>query len=256
MRTQMGISTEKSGLIPEFFLKKVIKLIKNIWINMTIIIAVFALFTGIVGAQDSIPNFPVGLQGSITIGDNPAPPGTVIVAQVGDTGAGTTVVQIEGVYGDNGNDRLGVSANDGDTVNFYVNGVLVPGATFVYHSSDATAGKIFRINLNAPASAVIPTGGGGSGGTPGPASTQSSAGVLSGGGSAMNNKGATAQIGTGTAGSGGSGSTGTNTPITSSAATSTAEFNMSAILGVFALLVVAVTVGLILRMRPKLKRDK
>jgi PGF-pre-PGF domain-containing protein len=138
-------------------------LIINKWIKAIMIFTVFALFAGIASAQDTTPPFPVSLQGTVTIGGNPAPPGTAITAKVGATLAGSTVVQTAGVYGETPKNLLPVSANDGDTVGIYVNNVQV--ATFTYHSSDV--GKIFQVALNAPApprGGGGPSGGGGGGG--------------------------------------------------------------------------------------------
>jgi hypothetical protein len=131
-------------------------LIKNTWVNVIMILTVFALFTSIVTAQDATPNPPVGLKGNVSIGGNPAPPGTAITAKAGGTLAGSTVVQTAGVYGETSNNLLPVSADDGALVDIYVNGVKVPGASIVYHLSDGQAGKIFQVDLNVPTFKVIP----------------------------------------------------------------------------------------------------
>ncbi len=125
-------------------------------LSKIIMIFAVAAFIGIAGAQNATPNLPVGLQGSVSIGGNPAPQGTAIYAKVGDTVVGQTEVQTAGVYGDTASDLLPVAPpKDGTTVDIYVNDVKV--TTFTYHESDAQAGKTFEVDLNAPASAATPT---------------------------------------------------------------------------------------------------
>lgn len=118
-------------------------------IKVIMIFAVAALI-GIAGAENAPPNFPVGLQGSVSIGGNPAPQGTAIYAKVGNTVVGVTEVQTAGVYGDKASNILPVAPpNDGTTVDLYVNDVKVT-PTFTYYLNDAKDGKIFRVDLNAP----------------------------------------------------------------------------------------------------------
>lgn len=115
---------------------------------MIFVVAAF-IGIGIAGAQNDPPNIlAVGLQGSVSIGGNPAPQGTAIYAKVGNTVVGVTEVQTAGVYGDTANNRLPVATNDGTAVDLYVKDVKV--TTFTYYQKDTS--KIFKVDLNAPSS--------------------------------------------------------------------------------------------------------
>ena len=114
---------------------------------MILIFGVIAFLTGIASAQ-APPNFPIGLKGSVSIGGNPAPPGTQIFAKVGDTIVGSTVVQSEGIYGDKPYNLLPVSAGDGAQVDIYVNDMII--TSFTYHLQDARAGITFQVDLIVP----------------------------------------------------------------------------------------------------------
>jgi hypothetical protein len=86
-----------------------------------IILAVgMILSCGIAGAasineaeSSSIPTFPCEYSGSVTIGDLPAPAGTIIRAFIGDEEAGRITVTNTGIYGGTGlfDDRLLVEGN-------------------------------------------------------------------------------------------------------------------------------------------------
>ncbi|MCL0099165.1 hypothetical protein M1O16_04975, partial [Dehalococcoidia bacterium] len=69
-------------------------------------------------AVPPMPPIPHTFSGTVTIGDQPAPVGTVVSAWVGEEEvASTTVFDADGSY------ELSVSASPGDTIDFYVAGV-------------------------------------------------------------------------------------------------------------------------------------
>lgn len=210
------------------------------------IFAVFALFTGLAGAQNAVPNFPVGLQGTVSINGNPAPPDTEIIAKVGDTVVGKTKVQSAGTYGDKPNNKLPVTADDGATVDIYVNGVKVN--TFTYRLTDA--GQTFQANLNAPASgAPLPTA------TAATAKSISGGGGDNGGGSGTGDKGTLTTTSTQPPAPSEESLQGTKeTQVNAPGVPPKSGFKFYAELGIFALAIVCVTLGLILRKRAKLKR--
>ncbi|GBD24460.1 hypothetical protein HRbin29_02138 [bacterium HR29] len=73
------------------------------------------VFGGSVASAQPVP--PAVFSGSVTIGGNPAPAGTVVVAYLGNTACGTTIVSTPGQY------VLQCAGGQvGDTVTFTVNG--------------------------------------------------------------------------------------------------------------------------------------
>lgn len=133
-------------------------------LTIIIICTAIAFSAGIAYAEEP-PSLPVMLYGNVKIDGNPAPAGTIITAKIGTDPAGATNVLTAGTYGDKANDRLPVSANDGDNVDFYINGIkATPSVTFVYNSNDA--GKLIRVDLVAISKTSGTTGpSGGSGGS-------------------------------------------------------------------------------------------
>jgi hypothetical protein len=95
-------------------------MIKNQNLNFTIIalILIFGILTatGTASASadsETLPAFPCEYSGSVTIGDLPAPSGTIIRAFIGDEEAGRITVTNTGIYGGTGlfDDRLLVEGN-------------------------------------------------------------------------------------------------------------------------------------------------
>ncbi|HVP95345.1 MAG TPA: hypothetical protein VMS89_09285 [Methanoregulaceae archaeon] len=98
---------------------------------MKTMILVILLITGLcVGTAVAIPVIPDEWYGSVFINGNPAPAGTVIVAQVNGDAAGQLTTTKEGLYGSQfGQDNLFATATEEDlnkgpvTVTFLVNGI-------------------------------------------------------------------------------------------------------------------------------------
>lgn len=77
------------------------------------------------GSAHAQPNPPAVYTGSVTINGNPAPPGTGIVAYIGNTVCGSTVVSTVGQYV-----LQCAGGNVGDPVTFTVNGLPAGSATW------------------------------------------------------------------------------------------------------------------------------
>jgi len=125
-------------------------------LTIIIICASIAFSAGNASAESPL-NFPVWLWGNVNIDGNPAPAGTIITTFAGNSPVGSIKFLTAGIYGEMANDRLPVSASDGAQVDFYVNGQkATPSTTFIYHLNDA--GKVIRVDLNAPSGTSGTTG--------------------------------------------------------------------------------------------------
>ena len=93
------------------------------------------------------PDFPMSLNGGVIINGADAPAGTIIEAKEGDKSLGTTTVQVDGVYGNSGNNKLPVSKPDGTSVDIYVKLPTMSSSVKVA-STTWDNDKVFDINAN------------------------------------------------------------------------------------------------------------
>ena len=140
------------------------------WALGVALLLLLALLVAPAHAQP-IPPLPHPFYGDLTIGGNPAPVGTIISAGVAGEECGSITTTEVGKYGspDPLEPKLIVQGDiqDGETIEFYVNGVKADQT----HPFDSGADPT-RLDLTAPAEALSPSpiqgggGGGGSGGVP------------------------------------------------------------------------------------------
>lgn len=112
---------------------------KKTFMSLQLLILLFALLIVPASADSAAPSLPLILDGDIEIADEPAPVGTQIIVKLNDVVVGSTVVTSEGVYGDNPQNKLYITALPGDYANlkFYVDGVE---STLVDQDALKTAG--------------------------------------------------------------------------------------------------------------------
>jgi len=103
------------------------------------------------------PALPHEFYGNVTIGDSPAPAGTVITAKIGDTAYGSVEVADAGRYGDPdwslGNRLLVTATSDlkGETIAFFVGGAAAE------QTAPFTPGAVIRLDLSVKAPVTAPT---------------------------------------------------------------------------------------------------
>jgi hypothetical protein len=150
------------------------------------------ILIGLVAVASAIPSIPAEFYGDLTIGNGPAPAGTVITARISGVECGSIVTTAAGTYGgpDRYDQRLAVvpdemllESSSNPQITFFVNNVqATPTATFI-------SGESHRLDISAPASAGLPVvtiptpavisgGGGGSSGGGGGGFSGSTSGVV------------------------------------------------------------------------------
>ncbi|MDD2260237.1 MAG: PKD domain-containing protein, partial [Acholeplasmataceae bacterium] len=108
-------------------------------------------------AGDAPPALPQEFYGNMTIGDSPAPAGTVITAMIGGTAYGSVEVADAGRYGDPdwslGNRLLVTATSDlkGETIAFFVDGAAAE------QTAPFTPGEVTRLDLSVKATVTVPT---------------------------------------------------------------------------------------------------
>lgn len=112
--------------------------LKRLNISIIALILIFGILTATASADsETLPILPCEYSGSVTIGDLPAPSGTIIRAFIGDEEAGRIIVTSAGSYGGAGlfDDRLLVEGN-GDAVSQEI--------TFKIWSNDVSETLIYQ----------------------------------------------------------------------------------------------------------------
>ena len=101
----------------------------NKWLFLAVVLALLAvmILPASLASAQSPPGLPAIFWGSITINGSNAPVGTQVTARINDVQQGSYTVSTAGSYGD----MLVQNGNDGDTVQFYINGS--PAQTAVFH---------------------------------------------------------------------------------------------------------------------------
>jgi len=101
------------------------------------------LLVALAGPASAVPLLPAEFWGTVSVGENPAPAGTVITARIDDRDCGSLTLETAGVYGGDAlfDERLIVAGEEGETITFIVNGVLAT-ETAVY-----TPGASTRLDL-------------------------------------------------------------------------------------------------------------
>ena len=99
------------------------------------------LLAALIGTASAVPLLPAEFWGSVMIGGNLAPAGTVITARIDDRDCGSLTLEKAGIYGGDGifDKRLLVSGEEGDAgeiITFTVNGK--PAGTAVYTPGTST----------------------------------------------------------------------------------------------------------------------
>ena len=92
--------------------------------KLSLVILATFLVAGIAAAQDQFPINPApGYYGSISVNGQPASPGTVITAKIGEAERGSITTSVSGFYGhDPGPSKLWVTGyqnEKGSTVTFF-----------------------------------------------------------------------------------------------------------------------------------------
>jgi len=132
------------------------------------LILLLVLVAGAAAAGEGAPTLPHGFSGGVTIGDSPAPVGTVLTATIGGTEYGSIRTTEAGKYGDLGRsvgDRLLVKATadqSGETITFYVDGVAAK-ETSVFAVGGGTVLDLSVPESGGSGNTDTPSGGGGSG---------------------------------------------------------------------------------------------
>lgn len=117
---------------------------KNKWLDIITILIVVSILVGIASAIETPPIIPTILSGSVKIGGQSAPVGTIISAKIDQTLLSTRNTQSIGSYGEKPETQLPIWAdNDGTPIDLYVNNVKVK--TIIYNSKDEN----LQINLDA-----------------------------------------------------------------------------------------------------------
>jgi len=98
-------------------------------------ILVLLLLLALFGPASAVPLLPAEFWGTVSVGENPAPAGTVITARIDDRDCGSLTLTTAGVYGGDAlfDERLIVDGEEKKTIAFLVNGVLAT-ETAVYTS--------------------------------------------------------------------------------------------------------------------------
>jgi hypothetical protein len=101
----------------------------NKWLFLAVVLALLAvmILPASLASAQSPPGLPAIFWGSITINGSNAPVGTQVTAKINDVQQGSYTVSTAGSYGD----MLVQNGNEGDTVQFYINGS--PAQTAVFH---------------------------------------------------------------------------------------------------------------------------
>jgi len=140
-------------------------------------VLIISSFAGTVLGAENFPTFPMSFWGVAFINNSPAPKGTIIRAYYGDTLAGETVVQDNGIYGytEPTKQKLVVGSGEGVII-FTIQSPNINGGqetkgsniqSYEKFESGVSVNKDFYFTILAPTTTTIPpasVGGGGGGG--------------------------------------------------------------------------------------------
>lgn len=144
------------------------------------LVFLFLIFIPIASAQSTPPSLPAAFYGSLTINNQPAPTGVVIIAKINNEDRGSITTTQTGNYGGpNGLDPkiivTGSDEDEGETILFFINGKEADQSA-AFHSGDVS-----RLDLSVQGLIIVQT----TTTTIAPASSGSSSSSRGGGGSSQ-----------------------------------------------------------------------
>ncbi|ADE37028.1 hypothetical protein [Methanohalophilus mahii] len=126
-------------------------------LQVFIVLLAIAMIPACSASEGSIPSLPLIVEGEVNQGDNAAPAGTEVTAQLDGKEVGSTTLQSDGIISKE--NQLAITCEPGDYENlkFYVGG-METGLYATAELADSQPGDVIELSLTAPSTGSEDTG--------------------------------------------------------------------------------------------------